>query len=203
MILYKNKKIRGQKGFSFLEVIISLFVLSVGFLGVITLATSTLRNSLMQRDAVIASALVQEGIELVYNIRDTNVAKYGESNAFDGDGKPSTSNDNINAGSYRIDYLNSSGLRSVNCVRRPTSCKLSLSNGFYRYAVGAGVSRTKFSRKVIIEDTSDIPNNVIARKITSVVVWGTEGFPSSSVTATTCNKSTHCSFTQAELQENN
>ena len=44
-------------------------------MGVIDLATTTLRNSLLQRDAVIASLLVQEGVELAYNVRDTNIAK--------------------------------------------------------------------------------------------------------------------------------
>lgn len=166
-----------QKGFSFVEVIISLFVLSVGFVGVVNLATTTLRNSFLQRDAVIASMLVQEGAELVYNVRDSNIAR--------GDG----SFLNMSAGSYRIS--------AASPTLGSGSYQLSMdANGIYGYS---GSNQTKFSRKILVEDTSS--GGVQKRKVTSVVIWGGSTFPTS-IDASHCSKSMRCSFAQTELQEN-
>lgn len=181
-----SRKFQSQKGFSFVEVVISLFVLSIGFLGVVNLATTTLQNSFLQRDSIIASMLVQEGAELVYNVRDTNLAK-GDA-AFTG----------MSGGTYRISFesplLASSGLYQLSMDN----------NGFYGYS---GSTSTKFSRKIIIEDTSS--GGVESRKATSVVVWGGSPFPTV-IDAGHCGKSIsnpsgptiHCAFVQTELQEN-
>lgn len=193
---------RSCRGFSFIEVIISLFVLSIGFLGVVSLATTTLRNSFLQRDSVVASMLVQEGAELVYNVRDTNIAKGND--AFDGDS--SVSLDDIQTGSYRIGYSNPNFSSSCSTFEE---CRLSSfsvgSNNFFGY--GAGGTPTKFSRKVIIEDT--LSGSGRSRKVTSVVVWGGSPFPAS-IDTEHCGKSIpnppnptiHCAFAQTELQEN-
>ncbi|QQR77073.1 MAG: prepilin-type N-terminal cleavage/methylation domain-containing protein [Candidatus Moraniibacteriota bacterium] len=182
---WRSRKIRSQKGFSFVEVIISLFVLSIGFLGVVNLSTTTLRNSFLQRDAVVASMLVQEGAELVYNIRDTNLAK--GATAFAG----------VSEGTYRIDFENPTLVSG--------SYQVSLdSNGFYGHS---GTTPTKFSRKVIVAGTSS--GGVESRKVTVVVVWGGTNFPTTIDTAH-CGKSIvnpsgptiHCAFSQTELQEN-
>lgn len=172
-----SRKIRLKKGFSFVEVIISLFVLSIGFLGVVNLSTTTLRNSFLQRDAVVASMLVQEGVELVYNIRDTNLVK--GATAFAG----------VSEGTYRIDFENPTLVSG--------SYQVSLdSNGFYGHS---GTTPTKFSRKVIVADTSS--GGVESREVTVVVVWGDTTFPLT-IDTSHCNKLTHCAFSQAELQEN-
>lgn len=185
-----SRKIRLQKGFSFVEVIISLFVLSIGFLGVVNLSTTTLRNSFLQRDAIVASMLVQEGVELVYNVRDTNLAKGNE--AFAG----------VSEGTYRISFEN-----PVLALNSSYQLLLS-SNGFYGYSPGFGVGTpTKFSRKIIVADTSS--GGVESRKVTVVVVWGGTNFPTTIDTAH-CGKSIvnpsgptiHCAFSQTELQEN-
>ena len=185
---------KSQKGFSFVEVIISLFVFSIGFVGVASLATTTLRNSFLQRDSVVASLLVQEGMELSYNVRDTNIARGNEPFL------------NMPTGSYRVDYSNPSFSASCSTF---DECQLSFlpvgSNNFFGY--GASGSSTRFSRKVIVEDTSS--GGVQKRRITSVVAWGGSAFPTS-IDATHCAKSVsdasglpvHCAFSQAELLEN-
>jgi len=178
-----SKRKKTQKAFSFIEVMISLFVLSVGFLGVIDLATTTLRNSLLQRDAVIASLLVQEGVELAYNVRDTNIAK-GQS-SFTG----------ITAGTHRTSYSNP----SFSACSTFADCQLSFvsvgANNFYGYGAGSA-DTTKFSRKIVVEGSG----SDLTRTITSIVSWG-GSFPSDPVTAATCNKSNQCDFTQSVLQE--
>lgn len=199
---YSSQERQALKGFSFVEVIVSLFVLSIGFLGIVNLATATLRHSFLQRDSVVASMLVQEGAELVYNVRDTNLAN--GYNAFGGD--PGISTDNIQTGSYRIDYTSPNFASSCSTF---DECRLSSfsagSDHFFGY--GSGGTPTKFSRKIIIEDTSS--GGMQSRKVTSVVVWGGSPFPST-VDSNHCGRSIsdpphptiHCAFAQTELQEN-
>lgn len=193
-MLSRNKKTKhsvSQNAFSFIEVIISLFVLSVGFLGVIRLATVTLNSSFLQRDSAIASLLVQEGIELVYNVRDTNVARHGEAQAFDGDSSIPT--DNITAGNFRIDYS------AATLQPRTTfeDFRLFLSNNTHFYTnTTAGASRTKFLRRISIEASG--PPSPDVRRITVLVVWGGESFPNS---LNACTLASKCSFAQAELQQ--
>lgn len=175
---FRNKR----AGFSILEVVISLFVLSIGFLGVSNLVVTTLRNDFLSRDAVIASLLVQEGAELVYNIRDTNVAKNGEDRAFDG----------IGSGSYRIDAFDTNP--SLSGCSQYESCRLSLVEEKYRMHGG---NKTRFSRKILVSEDPDV------RHVTSVVAWDPErGFPET-IGAATCNLATRCSFVQLDLQKIN
>lgn len=172
-----SRKTKKQKAFSFVEVMISLFVLSVGFLGVIQLATTTLRNSFFQRDAVIASMLAQEGVELVYNVRDTNLAK----------GNPAFQD--INVGVYRV-----SPLDSMVSLQGGTDYVLKKDgNNFYVHS--AAGTQTKFSRKIVVEGSG------ADRTITSIVIWGGGSFPSGPVNTTTCNKSNRCYFVRSVLQE--
>lgn len=176
MILIKNKTKRHIcRGFSFLEVIISIFVLSVGFLGVIQLATTTLGQSFLQRDAVIASMLAQEGVELVHNIRYTNLAK----------GDPAFTN--ITAGDHRISATNNPPALGSG------SYQLSLnSNGEYGYS---GATPTKFHRKIIISGAG------ATRNVTSIVSGRlVEGvFPAAN--EANCNMLSRCVFVRAQLQE--
>lgn len=171
-----------RRGFSLIEVIISLFVLSVGFVGIMSLATSTLRSSFLQRDAVTASLLVQEGSELVYNIRDTSLAK-GEQ-AF-------TDIPAINA-EYRVDPFGSE-------VSLESNAEYSLRRENGRYVHGGSGTLTKFSRKIIIEDSSS--GSDLSRRITSIVVWGRGDFPQSDEAH--CNVSSRCMFARTNLQEDN
>lgn len=170
-------KSRRVKGFSFLEVIISLFVLSVGFLGVTKLSVETLKQSFLQRDALIASMLAQEGVEGVYQIRDSNVSR-GESDIFVG----------IVAGTYRVDIGEPSTLSN------PGDYRLYFDDdNFYKHSP-EGETPTKFSRRITIENI----DAGSARRIVSMVVWSRNDFPS----VNDCNKSNRCAFSWTELREN-
>lgn len=61
-----------SKGFTLLEVIAAIFVLTVGAGAAFTLIQQTLISTSLVEDRFIASYLIQEGIEIVKNIRDTN-----------------------------------------------------------------------------------------------------------------------------------
>jgi len=72
---FKNKKIsflKFQNSFTLLEMIISIFILTVGIVGVSALVTYTISLATFSSQSLIAAYLAQEGIEIVRNIRDTN-----------------------------------------------------------------------------------------------------------------------------------
>lgn len=66
---------RNTNGFTLLEVIGAVFIVSVGIIGVFSLFTQTISLLDISSDKLIAAYLVQEGIEKIKNIRDSNVLK--------------------------------------------------------------------------------------------------------------------------------
>lgn len=64
---------KNKRGFSILELVIAMFVLTVGIVGALNLIVSTMNNSINTRKAVVAAGLAQEGVELARNIRDNNL----------------------------------------------------------------------------------------------------------------------------------
>lgn len=67
-----QSKLKFSSGFTLMEVLVSVTVLSVGVVGAITLLNSSTSMIANSNNKVIAVNLAQEGIELVRNVRDTN-----------------------------------------------------------------------------------------------------------------------------------
>lgn len=171
-------------GFSLLEVVIAMFVLSVGMLGVMQLMSGTLRHSFNQRDAVVASQLAQEGVELVYNIRDTNMV--GGSPAFNGIG---------NGSGWRIDATSSTPALSGGAfgLYERTSDHVYTHNS-------SGGTATKFSRKILVDEINS--SGIISKKVTSFVVWSGGAFPmNASNPEASCLVGSRCAFAQVILQD--
>lgn len=66
------KKIKKNKAFSIIEVMVSVGVVSVGMLGVVSLMMQNIQVQIVNKNNLIASMLAQEGIELIRHFRDTN-----------------------------------------------------------------------------------------------------------------------------------
>ncbi len=66
----KNKK--SGAGFSLIEVVCALFIVSVGLGGISGLVHQSLQAESINENRLIASQLAQEGLELTRNIRDDN-----------------------------------------------------------------------------------------------------------------------------------
>ena len=185
---YKSKK--KYDGFSFLEAIISVFILAVGIVAVLPLLTTGIRDSSSSRDQMIAVFLAQEGVELVENFRDNNWAE--DRDAFDGERFPANSKENC-AVSW-----DSSDLRDCNAGK---SFILYMDgNGYYTYS---GASETRFRRKVIIEyfDASGGSVNMNLAdwaKITSVATWG-GSIPDDPISVSNCSTYSKCVFAEAIL----
>ncbi|MFZ2226848.1 MAG: hypothetical protein WA064_03275 [Candidatus Moraniibacteriota bacterium] len=175
-------------GFSFMEVMLSVFVLSVGIVGVMPLFVSSLRESLDIRDQVVASMLAQEGTELVQNFRDNNRVSGASGGPFDDSTFPETSSDNCWV-SYDSEGVSCDGTYRLNLD----------ANKFYTHDAISTVA-TKFQRKIGIEYKkmdNDATDNAGAEKaiITSMVIWGS-AFPGA---VSECNVTHKCVYTSLIL----
>jgi prepilin-type N-terminal cleavage/methylation domain-containing protein len=147
----KNRSgISQNKGFSLMEVMLAVSVLTFGMMAALTLITAGLRESIDSRKQNVAGLLAQEGIELVRNIRDNN----DSANSFLGLN---------NANNCRIDIV--SGLSCGG------SYGLYYHSDKLQYSHAASTSLSGFSRKIEIGGTGN------EKIVTSMVIWAGDSFP--------------------------
>lgn len=145
-----------KQGFSIIEVLISLTIMTLGLAAISTLMASSIRNSNDAKNQMIAAGLAQEAIELVRNFK-------GNEPTFKSD--PPAKAD----GEYRIDVTTtfaafSNNPSSKQLYRLPENIN---AGGFYTHSQPVGSVATKFYRKVVINN--DAANKQI--RITSYVSW--------------------------------
>lgn len=69
----KYMAIKNNKGFSLVEMMIVIFVVGVGLVGVVSFFNASLASQMNVKNELIANGLAQEGAELVRNLRDYRV----------------------------------------------------------------------------------------------------------------------------------
>ena len=130
-----------HKGFTLIEIMVAISVITIGVVGIYSLAPKVISITFANFDKFVASQLSQEGIEMVRNIRDTNLLNWSSWDS----GLTSC----LEPIGCEIDYDDSSlqyyqgRLLKIN------------SSGFYNYENG---QNTKFKRKIIIIQNGDILN---------------------------------------------
>ncbi|MFH1180983.1 MAG: hypothetical protein V1705_01070 [bacterium] len=125
---------RNKNGFTIIETLTAIFVLTAGVVGAITFINQALRAGKTDSSRLVASYLAQEGMEVVRNIRDSNFLKERL-------GQPAVWTDGLlecSAG-CEADY------NSLNL--QPLDRYLKFDNGFYNYDSGQD---TSFKRKITI-----------------------------------------------------
>ncbi|KKP97457.1 MAG: putative pilin protein, similar to PilV [Candidatus Moranbacteria bacterium GW2011_GWE1_36_7] len=150
----KNKqKISNKAGFSLVEVLISLLVLTAGITGAIVLMTGNIKNHNNTKNQIIAGELVQEGIELIRNYVDQ-----GNMTSLKAAGSVVAS----------IDYTSTAPTSLVDAGR------LYFLASSLRYTIDANNSvPTMFYRKIDIDTT-----NASFVEVKSTVNWNSDGsFP--------------------------
>lgn len=165
LLAFSRKRSRppAPAGFSFVEVLISVFILSIGLMAAIGLVTSSIRQMYGSRDTIIASGLAQEGVELARNIRDNNFAAIagGSTTTAAFQGWPSGTSTNC-----RIDKNST----SLSCTG--ASYNLCISGGFYTHTCGTA---TKFKRRLFLNRQTGSDGEV-SYDVASIAYWG--NFPS-------------------------
>ncbi len=175
-------------GFSTPEVLLSVFVVSIGLVTIIAVMAGSIRYSFAIRDTVIATDLAQEGVELIRNVRDNDFAMGGT--GFVSFSVPPARKH------CRIDWNDPDS--SLDCqANRGADSRYYLQyvGGFYGHV---NVSQERFSRYVFIDYSSAGGERALVR---SFVFWG--GFSMGSIPATgapdSCAASSECVYTETFL----
>lgn len=140
-----------EKGFSIFEVIIALTIFSIGVLSSMASLTLALRSAATSQFNLVAVNLVQEGLEIVRNKRDTNWVQQD------------LWNKNLNPGVYRVVW-NSTNLEPLNPGQL---LRYDAVNNGFNYSDGV---ITIYSRTVSI--TIINPNEI---QVVVEVIWDDRG----------------------------
>ncbi len=153
-----------NKGFTLIEVIITLFLLFVGISGSFLLIYRLLTMSEINNSRLIAANLAQEGVEIVKNIRDSNWIEEIDWDA-------GLEND----GDYEVAY-DSVGLDlcSATCftdhdINNLWPLNIHPASNFYDYVSDGSEIETKFKRMITISHPGDCDDNCV--KATVAVYW--------------------------------
>ncbi len=165
------------------EVIVAIYILIVGIVGVMTLTITTTKAGAVSASKLIAANLAQEGIEVIKNIRDLHyekpIAGYPVPSP---EGCPgwncwhaTISSDYL--GNYLVQY-NDTDLRAY--VGEPPSLLYDSSTGLYglyNYTTGSA-SKYNFKRVITLANTNPA-NPGVSIKVISTVTWTENGRPHS------------------------
>jgi len=121
-------------GFTVLETIVAISVVTVGAIGVFGLVTQSISLNRTSANQAVAVYLAQEGIELVRNIRDTNFLTLADPDDWDTNLTVCPGPDGC-----ELDYDDIVPLAFANQ-------KLLIDGGFYNYDTG---NETPFVRRII------------------------------------------------------
>ncbi len=152
-----NKFIHSKKGFTLIETLVAITILLIAVVGPISLIGDALHKLYYAKDQMIAINLAQEGIEVVRQVRDTNMLNSAVGFDIFALSSPAY---------YTVNAISTTPLTSSDSTQKPVL----IDAGFYKQE-GAGTP-TQFTRLVIIES---VVTGAIERKVTSKVEWKTGG----------------------------
>ena len=155
----KNKTLELKRGFTLIETLIALVLITVAMGPVLILATSSINVASRIEHNLIAANLAQEGLEVIRNIRDTN---WLNDRPFD---------NNLPLGTWRVEWDTVNG----ELLNEGSNPVLKKNNGLYNYSFGAD---TVFKRTIAI--TKPNAQELI---VVSTVTWLERGNINRSVSA--------------------
>jgi prepilin-type N-terminal cleavage/methylation domain-containing protein len=156
------KQVRG--GFSLIEIMTVLFVIALGLVGVLSLMVQNIQSQNVNKGALIAYQLSQEGVELIRRTRDSNWAARTV--------EPSrTWNYNLAPGHYIMDYRDLAP-RSINMSGQTYLKQDSLGYYYNPTVAGDPNPNSLFSRYIDLISNPVNPNSIFVR---STVNWSDHG----------------------------
>ena len=168
-----------NKGFTIIELVIAIFILSVAIFGVYNAFSTIVVLTSGASDRLTAAYLAQEGIEIIRNIRDTNWIEMGaDPDAAWHDGLSGWEQ------GCQADYTTGTAIINPTALASWTGSEPSGSdegggnylklntNGFYVYGTG---SDTKFKRKITITFVEGPEGLPYIMKVSAKVFWSKKG----------------------------
>jgi prepilin-type N-terminal cleavage/methylation domain-containing protein len=146
--LFDKKK--NRKGFTLIETLVSLMMVSIAFLGIYGAVAKYSQQTKQVKDTYVASLLGQEGVEIVRNMRDKN---WVTAAAWD-NGLTSCSGCSGHTNGCQADY-NDAALASYN----DSTGYLWINSGFYEY--GSTGTITPYKRQICIDESGNIVHVVV------------------------------------------
>lgn len=126
-----------QPAFSLVEIMIALFIISMGLTGILSLIGQNLRSQSYNKSSLMAYQLAQEGIELIRYVRDTNWRA----------DRPY--NEGLGNNTYYMDYNDDFPIvlsnNSDHLLRQDT-------NGFYQHGLESTATSSGFYRSIFIKE---------------------------------------------------
>ena len=160
----KKNKLSTLSGFTLVETLVALSILLIAVVAPISRIEDSLHKMYYVRDEAVAVNLAQEGIDIVRQIRDTNMINNV------------SWTQNLADGTYTVDiykFITTPASPSgylIPCAGCDQKVYLDSSASLYRQ--GAGTTATQFSRNIIISSAGLQPYE---RMLTSTVSWKTGG----------------------------
>lgn len=198
---------RQRKGFSIGEVLISSFLLLVGITAATALIVQDMREAFDARDTIIATQLAQEGVELVRNVRDTNIARrvycdrFDDSVCSDSEHRPFYQFKTNKKENYWIDSQISAGAYDLHQGSPIYKLYIDSTTKEFTHDNGGGSNEsTRFQRRLVLNPTglvnndTDFSNNEVI--VHSFVTWDGQTPPTDVGQCTVTKK---CSFAKDTL----
>lgn len=184
-----NHKPQTHKGFSFIEVMMAIFLIVIGLVSAMSLLASSMNQTMDSRNQIVAGLLAQEGVELARNVRDTNWVAGRTS--FDASNFPSS-----DSSSLTDDCRMDKDMAKIDCGAT-TDKHLDIDgSGFYVHG-----NTGKFQRKIIVDYDALDSASATSADITSVVAWGSSTIPSAPIDESNCNTAAKCAYVKATLSK--
>ncbi|TSC69170.1 MAG: Uncharacterized protein G01um101456_314 [Parcubacteria group bacterium Gr01-1014_56] len=158
-------------GFTLIETLVAIFILSVAIAGPLTIASKGLNAALVAKDQITAFYLAQDAVEYVRFARDTN--RLGNGDWITGAGAPNGVNlipctvPSGGANGCEVDTTgnNPNGTPAA-CGSTCTVLKYDNTNKRFTYASGSGIVTSIYTRKIVLTQIS-----ADEYKLTVTVTW--------------------------------
>lgn len=155
-----KSSIKNKKAFTLMEIVVVMFILTIGMVAVLSLVRKSSDFQSVKKNLVTAAFLSQEGIDIMRNIRDTNIMLGESYDTWDG------VTGNLAQGSeyyYKVDYLSLLATSTTDI----DSSYLQEDDGMFSHA--AGGEESIFKRMITVTPQSGYSY------VESLVEWTEKG----------------------------
>lgn len=175
-----NKKTRKNKGFTIIETLIAVLIMTISITSLMTVVTSSLFAAKYTRDKVTATYLLQETVDYIRNDRDTSVFLQRETTTDDAwnSFKQKYANcTEFSTYSCYIDVVSSAGIKTLSsCNLNNTDCNLyynkDATGAFYNYNNDG--EKSNYKRRIVVKTPN--PDEM---DVEVIVSWMNGGLPKS------------------------